>query len=80
MGVVFVQCLCIEFVKNTLPPLPRLTLSYSSEINAVLCPQSIYLPLKKTRDMSLEVYPAHPVGCYILLQINLLFGALFILF
>jgi hypothetical protein len=46
-----------------------LTISYFSKINTVLCPQMIYLPLKKRRDMFSEGNVAHPVGCYSQLQI-----------
>jgi len=38
-----------------------LTLSYSSEINAVLCPQRVFLPLKKKRDISTGGCTAYPV-------------------
>ncbi len=43
---------------SSLPFSTRLTLSYSSGINAVFCPQRVSFPLEKT-----PWYGAHPVGC-----------------
>jgi hypothetical protein len=48
--------------ENIIFPACTLTLSYSSEINNVLCPQWVSLPLKKSRDMSSEGCAAHPSG------------------
>jgi hypothetical protein len=48
-----------------------LTLSYASELNAVLFPQRVTLPLNKCRDMSSDCYAAHPVGYNSPLQIKM---------
>jgi hypothetical protein len=49
-----------------------LNLSYSSEINGVLFPQRVSLPLKKHRNISSEGYSAyHPVGFHSPLQIKM---------
>ncbi len=44
-------------------PIIFLTLSYSLKINAVLCPERVYLPFKKRRDIFSEGNAAHAVRC-----------------